>query len=49
LCCLWPACAEAADSLRFRISGDVTYDDNVNRGISNSRLQDGFAQAAWFG
>jgi hypothetical protein len=29
--------------LRFRISGDVAYDDNVNRGISNSRLQDGFA------
>jgi hypothetical protein len=40
---VWPACAEAADSWRFRVSGDVTYDDNVNRGISNSRLQDGFA------
>jgi hypothetical protein len=43
LCCLSPAYAGAADALRFRVSGDVTYDDNVNRGISNSRLQDGFA------
>jgi hypothetical protein len=40
--CLWAAHAEA-DSLAFRVNGDVTYDDNVNRGISSDRLHDAFA------
>ena len=40
--CLGAARAEA-DTLRFRVGGDVTYDDNVNRGITNDRLHDGFA------
>lgn len=45
-CALWSwlgAAHAEVDSLRFRVGGDVTYDDNVNRGITNDRLHDGFA------
>jgi hypothetical protein len=42
LYCLCAAHAEA-DGLRFKVGGDITYDDNVNRGTKADRLNDGFA------
>ena len=42
VCCLWAPHAEA-EGLRVRVGGDITYDDNVNRGTKRDRLNDGFA------
>lgn len=40
--CAAPALADI-DDIRFRVSADVTYDDNVSRGRGDDRLDDTFA------